>query len=348
MVAISPPSAFSPRFFGFSAQPTKFRVHRLGGAFFLLSYALAWYALYRDFARFERWSLPLVPPALGCVQAISAACTFRFLPRNEDNGYFSDKGILSYNFVLENLFYQLCTFFGAVYYLHKDLVESYWIGQAGVLVFMFFPYTLLRPFFPTTRLSYTNSSDKSDRFRSKENKSFYNATSNLIKYFYIWAKHCMGIGFNYLFWLGVVTPADMRTWGWPLLLLNAGTVSIAVFLHTLRFKKIMSPRLAHMIYVGMAYASFLAVPPLLLSLVKKWEVLFITSVGIGVNMMRNKPLMHIHYVVAALLVYRMRFAGDSWGATWVLDNVTSCWAAGVGAGEGAGHMPSCLLASVSV
>jgi hypothetical protein len=86
---------------------------------------LAWYALYRDFARFERWSLPLVPPALGCVQAISAACTFRFLPRNEDNGYFSDKGILSYNFVLENLFYQLCTFFGAVYYLHKDLVESY-------------------------------------------------------------------------------------------------------------------------------------------------------------------------------------------------------------------------------
>ena len=62
----------------------------------------------------------------------------------------------------------------------------------------------------------------------------------------------MGFGFNYLFFLGEITESDLRRWGWPLLLLNAGTVSIAFFLHTLRFEQILKPRLAHTIYVGMA------------------------------------------------------------------------------------------------
>lgn len=35
-------------------------------------------------------------------------------------------------------------------------------------------------------------------------------------------------------------------------LLNAGTVSIAVFLHTMRFKRLLPPRLTFTIYVFMA------------------------------------------------------------------------------------------------
>ena len=45
--------------------------------------------------------------------------------------------------------------------------------------------------------------------------------------------------------------------------------SIAVFLHTLRFKKIVNPKISFGIYVTMAYMSFLAVPPLLMNLLAR-------------------------------------------------------------------------------
>jgi len=45
-------------------------------------------------------------------------------------------------------------------------------------------------------------------------------------------------------------------WVRGLWLLNAGTVSIAVFLHTMRFKKLLPPRVTFSCYLIMAYASF--------------------------------------------------------------------------------------------
>jgi hypothetical protein len=57
-------------------------------------------------------------------------------------------------------------------------------------------------------------------------------------------------------------------WVRGLWLLNAGTVSIAVFLHTMRFKKLLPPRTTFSCYLIMAYASFSGIqgfrhPPLL-------------------------------------------------------------------------------------
>ena len=54
-------------------------------------------------------------------------------------------------------------------------------------------------------------------------------------------------------WLFNVLPLQVVRGLW---LLNAGTVSIAVFLHTMRFKKLLPPRVAFSLYVAMAYASF--------------------------------------------------------------------------------------------
>ena len=45
-------------------------------------------------------------------------------------------------------------------------------------------------------------------------------------------------------------------WVRGLWLLIAGTVSIAVFLHTMRFKKLLPPRVTFSCYLIMAYASF--------------------------------------------------------------------------------------------
>lgn len=39
----------------------------------------------------------------------------------------------------------------------------------------------------------------------------------------------MGMGFQYLMYLGVVGEDEMRSWGWPLFLLNAGTGEILMF-----------------------------------------------------------------------------------------------------------------------
>ena len=51
----------------------------------------------------------------------------------------------------------------------------------------------------------------------------------------------MGFHVNYLRFLGLISPTDMR-WVRGLWLLNSGTVSIAVFLHTMRFKRLLPPR----------------------------------------------------------------------------------------------------------
>ncbi len=158
--------------------------------------------------------------------------------------------------------------------------------------------------FPVTRLSYTNSTEnpKLSRFRTAANKRFYEVTSYMITLFYIWAKWFMGIGFNYLWHSGSISEFDMSRWGWPLFLLNTGTVSLAVFLHTLRFKSKLSPRLAHGIYILLAYFSFLAVPPLFAKFMETPHIAAIVWVGAGVNSLRSKTAMHIYFVIAAIML----------------------------------------------
>mmetsp|Transcript_11560 Transcript_11560/g.38007 ORF Transcript_11560/g.38007 Transcript_11560/m.38007 type:complete len:270 (-) Transcript_11560:250-1059(-) len=253
--------------------------------------------------------LMVVIALIGLFQAVSASLTFRFLPNDENSGYFSDKGILSRAFVKENVFYQLQTAFGAIWYTFgNDTLETSTLGKALMVVFVFLPFTLLRPLFPTTRFSTTHVT-KGSKYRTEENSSFYHLGTELIRYFYLYGKHVMGFGFNYLYFLGELSDEDMRQWGTPLLLLNAGTVSIAVFLHTLRFKKILKPTYAFSLYLAMAYASFLAIPPLTLKLVGHPLVLYLVLQGILVNLNVRygwRKVMHLHYLVAMAVLTRQR------------------------------------------
>lgn len=292
----------------------------------MTAYFVAWICYVFRYDVFLNWMVPAFPAMTGLFQACSAAVQFWFLPKEKDSGFFSDKGILSKLFVRENIFYQLLTTFGPFYYIMQSELEGSIVGGALVVLFVFLPYVLLRPCFPTTRFDYAQSGKKVGKYRSDENKGFYEMSTTLIRYFYIWGKHVMGMGFNYLFFLGKISPTDMASWGWPLFLLNCGTVSIAVFLHTLRFKKLLSPRLSHGIYVTMAYLSFISVPFLCIKLWEEWEIGLIILGGIFVNTRRNKTLMNFWWLLVMGLVCAKRWpvqAREYMGDSFTLSMETS-------------------------
>lgn len=89
--------------------------------------------------------------------------------------------------------------------------------------------------------------------RSAENEVFYKIGTIMVKVFYLWAKYFLGFYINFLIFVNKHTEENMRFIR-GLFLLNAGTVSIAVFLHTLRFKKVLPPKLTFSIYLAQIYA----------------------------------------------------------------------------------------------
>jgi hypothetical protein len=286
-------------FFGLNLfDKTKFRIHRVGGILFLLVYIATIFTYFFDYDKFILYNMPLLSACLGLFQAISAVCTFTFLPKNENSGYFGDKGVISYNFIKENIFYQLLTVFGACYYLHKKNINNI-ILQYIEILFVFFPYTILRPLFPTTHFSATQY--ENTKYRSHDNQFFYKISTTLINYFYLYGKHVMGFGFNYLFYKNLITQNDMMKWGWPLFMLNCGTVTISIFLHTLRFKKILSPIVSFSCYLAMAMTSFLAMPSISIKLYNNTFIMYLCIIGLFINLFFKKYI-HFHYLFAAIAV----------------------------------------------
>jgi hypothetical protein len=147
---------------------TKFRAHRVGGICFLSAYLSAWLYYIFAYETFIQSRLAVLPAMIGLFQAVSAAATFWFLPKEKDSGFFSDKGILSALFVRENIFYQLITTFGPFYYLFSEDLEGHFMGRGLVVLFVFLPYAVLRPLFPTTRFDYAQDGKKVGKYRSLE------------------------------------------------------------------------------------------------------------------------------------------------------------------------------------
>ena len=188
----------------------------------------------------------------GIVQGYSAYFSFKVLPDLKDAGYFSDKGVMSRNFLHENIFFQTMCLWGSVYY-DADLratLQSTSLGRMVELIFLFLPYVVLRPFFPITRFKDGGTQSNS---RTGRLATFYSIGTTMIKIFYLWAKYFLGFHINFMTYLGLISPDNLKfTHG--LYLLNAGTVSIGVFLHTLRFKKILPPEFTFTFYLCQIYA----------------------------------------------------------------------------------------------
>ena len=75
-----------------------------------------------------------------------------------------------------------------------------------------------------------------------------------------------------------------------LFLLNVGTVSIAVFLHTLRFKKVLPPKLAFGFYLTQIYLTFSAIPYLGHLFLRHYKLAFLVLLGMVCNMTRSRTI----------------------------------------------------------
>lgn len=218
----------------------KFRPHRLTG----LAYLLQFLTLCIMVAASVRpshllWTLPMT----GFIQAIIASLTFTSLPRRQTQGYFSDRGVISYEFVLENVYFSGLLFFQALYFTFRPLPRALLPLE---IVLVFFPYHVIRPLFPKTsfRRSYGN-----EREQTEKNTAFLSLLARITKTFYVIAKHFNGYFINYLIFLGLLSGAQDRLMYFLFLLGGWGT-TIAMFLQTLKIRKYITPQTALLAYMA--------------------------------------------------------------------------------------------------
>ncbi|KAJ3214097.1 CTP synthase ura7, partial [Clydaea vesicula] len=113
-----------------------------------------------------------------------------------DQGYFSDKRTMSYNFITENSFFALILLWQWLYF-NDQFYIFFKRTFALELLFVFCPY-IIRPLWPKTsfRDSMGFPENKTDR-----NRKFYAYAIFITKCFYVWAKH-------YNIDAGTLTPLD--------------------------------------------------------------------------------------------------------------------------------------------
>ncbi|KAJ3109374.1 hypothetical protein HDU96_007239 [Phlyctochytrium bullatum] len=229
----------------------QFFVHRIGGLAFLIQYALAFYLYFFDYPAFKNSFLTWSLPATGIFQSVNAVYTFTFLPKSKkDGGYFGDKSILSYPFIIENSFYAMILFYQWVYYddfFAKIISSTILIEQ----VYVFFPY-VIRQAWPKTsfRDSVTNTKN-----RSEKNFVFFTIATYVTKTFYIWAKHYIGYFLNYARFLDRIDDHE-KYYIHHILVFSSFATTIAVFLQTLKFKRYMGPRTSFVIYFASYMGTF--------------------------------------------------------------------------------------------
>jgi len=220
----------------------RFGLHRLTGMVYLVQFVLAVLGEFFPVILERLPHLHVSMPLTGCAQAVIATMTFRFLGKNANvQGYFPDKRTMSYDFVFENVFFSGIMAFQAVYFYQSWIIRK-WPALEALCVF--FPYFTIRKLFPRTRLRDSISNDKE---KSVANRRFINIQTWTTKVFMCFGKHVSGLLCNYLIFLDAIPEHHYRTMRLQFLLGGWGT-TIAMFLHTLKFKGYMGPRTAILSY----------------------------------------------------------------------------------------------------
>jgi hypothetical protein len=283
------------------SRATKHKMHRYMGALYLIQYFLAWIEFafhYQDRAAFSY--MPHFVGINGTIQSLSAYFTFKVLPELDDAGYYSDKAVMSRNFIHENIFFVLYAVFGSCYYnpYTRAAMQSSTGGRILEIIFVFYPYILIRPWYPTTRFSKAGTTHKG---RTDEWRRFYEIGTLAVKFFYLWAKYFLGFFVNFSIFLNLPTDEHWKCIH-GIFLLNVGTVSLAMFLHTLRFKGVLDPRLTFSIYLGQIYATFSAVPIVLNMFASHPKLCALCSAGLVSNMTRNRGVQAVWCTVALVML----------------------------------------------
>ena len=279
----------------------KFYLHRVVGLLFIVQWLTAAYLYATDYEKLRNselvWSLPLT----GFLQSVIAAFTFTFLSKNNTNsGYFSDKRTVSYGFVVENSFFALQALFCCLYfnpYYYQQIVR-YPIIEA-VCVFMPF---LFRDLWPRTKFG-----DAADTFEKNTdgNKLFFRYSSIITKIFYIWAKHFIGFFLNYARFLNRIGPDEEYQMVYVGLMATY-SVTFSVFLHTLKFKKYIGPRVAMVLYIG-GYLSILysyyRISPVFF---KSWDIFAVTLTGMAINFL-PRSYQHVYQLAVMSALFGIRY-----------------------------------------
>jgi len=194
-------------------------------------------------------------PLNGVIQSVTATYYFAFLPKKVDPGYYGDKGSLSFFFVAENIFFASILAFAFLY--NSDMFYPMFRTFPGTILehfFVFLPY-LVRPLFPKTSF---RDGIKNNRNKSDSNFYFYYIGTWITKIFFVWAKWFIGFFLNYLRYMNKLTPEHQQE-QFRLLLFSTFATTIAMFLHTLKFKGYIGPKTSFGIYIFSYMCTFYSI-----------------------------------------------------------------------------------------
>mmetsp|Transcript_42828 Transcript_42828/g.86606 ORF Transcript_42828/g.86606 Transcript_42828/m.86606 type:complete len:390 (+) Transcript_42828:178-1347(+) len=310
----------------------KFQVHRVGGFLFICQYAATVYLFLFDYpALLESpltWSLPLT----GWIQSVSASLTFTFLPKKKEPGYtaMGDVGAISYFYVLENTYFSLLLLFAWVYFDDRffPYIRGCWPLELTAVFLMYLPF--IRFQWPVS--SFRDSLNSGGKGMTKANRRFFVASTYVVKYFYIFAKHFIGFFVNYMRFLGRVGPEEQRL-AYGLLIGGSWGTTVALFIHTLKFKGYIGARTGALAYEmsfpWMTYFFF----RLAFQIGANLDLALVCIVAVGLNFAttRKRPIWHVYQIVICGCMAAQMYGPEQVGWGPVL-SVLSGFACAVGKG----------------
>jgi len=260
----------------------RFGLHRLFGLAYLIMWPMALYYYFADYNWFVNSFLVWALPATGVIQSISATYYFWFLPRKQqDHGYFSDRKALSFNFVRENIFFASLLCFQWLYYSDNfyPIIKKIPVVEQ---LFVFLPYVWRASLFPKTSFREGMSAVNNEKNKSEANRQFYIIATTVTKAFYIWAKHFIGFFLNYLRFLDRIDQ-EQRYHVYLGLIFSCFATTIAMFLHTLKFRRLLSPRASFLIYAASYFATFYTFIKISEIFLTSLDLCLITIIGLIIN-----------------------------------------------------------------
>merc|ERR1719433_2411757 len=182
---------------------------------------------------------------------------------------------MSWDFVCENIYFSGLLLFQSWYLVRPDLFR---VLLPIELVLVFLPYHTIRPFFPKS----------SFRHSTKEGNKY----AQVVKVFYVTAKHFSGYYVNYLIFLGKMGDDPMSgehaTLARQLMLLGGWGTTIAMFLQTLKFKHYIGYITAMLLYTG-SFPLFWSCYMALFFVARDYTwVTTIAGIGLAVNFQSRK------------------------------------------------------------
>lgn len=276
----------------------RFPIHKLCGLFYILVLLRQIFLgiKNRNISYDEIWVSSLVLQLSGTLQSITAVYTFYFLPKsNKEEGFFTDERTISKAFMKENIYFTLISAFAAAY---SSLPGRAYIRMFPVIetVFVFFPYQTIRRIFPKT------SFKRKEPTRLKQKNTYFHYISkHIATYYMLFAKHYMGNLLNYLFYMGLDTAKIRKNMFW-VLIGGSYSLTFGIFLHTLKFRKVIGPKTAITAYFfGYIIAGIPAIS--ILSQVNTLYLWGLATIGLFINLKRNYKLSLMYQIFVATILY---------------------------------------------